>query len=411
MTVKNKLELLNKEFTTLKQKINAKLQSQQQTITDTNTKLAESNRQLETALKENGENEKRKINKHSEDLRTDYQNDLKNIYANFLDRPHSLIPIGDITIEDIIEEINGLKEEREFQERQFTLRLVRHARSCEYCPHCQEGGPVIEEVDKKKDFDKYLERIEDPKNNQEVNYDLPENPTPLQVAKFEICQNILAYQQDNNLTDEELATKINLSIPELEEQIDLEIGKIETEIAKLRKEALNEEDPIRRGKIMELIEEQGKNLESKYRKKQELSNKFNFDPGQKVNKLIDAIKKALDKKDRSGNNGGGRGGSGMPSRNPNDDHSDVESSDYLDTDDDNVEPGAKKKKNDFDIEEKAASNNQKEQLQLLLIVGIAGVGYYFFVHLSRKREEAKKEINKLFQQNPSVSSTDLDKEI
>ena len=58
MTVKNKLELLNKEFTTLKQKINAKLQSQQQTITDTNTKLVESNRKLETALKENGENEK-----------------------------------------------------------------------------------------------------------------------------------------------------------------------------------------------------------------------------------------------------------------------------------------------------------------------------------------------------------------
>jgi hypothetical protein len=30
----------------------------------------------------------------------------------------------------------------------------------------------------KKDFERYLERIEDPKNNQEVNYDLPENPTP-----------------------------------------------------------------------------------------------------------------------------------------------------------------------------------------------------------------------------------------
>ena len=58
MTVKNKLELLNKEFVALKQKINAKLQSQQQTITDTNTKLVESNRKLETALKENGENEK-----------------------------------------------------------------------------------------------------------------------------------------------------------------------------------------------------------------------------------------------------------------------------------------------------------------------------------------------------------------
>lgn len=67
---------------------------------------------------------------------------------------------------------------------------------------------------KEQNFKEYLEQIEDPKNNQEVNYDLPENPTPLQVAKFNICQNILAYQQDNNLTDEELAERINLSIPE-----------------------------------------------------------------------------------------------------------------------------------------------------------------------------------------------------
>ncbi|CAG8772650.1 13863_t:CDS:2, partial [Cetraspora pellucida] len=39
-------------------KINAKLQAKDQTITETNTKLQESNRQLETSLKGNGENEK-----------------------------------------------------------------------------------------------------------------------------------------------------------------------------------------------------------------------------------------------------------------------------------------------------------------------------------------------------------------
>ena len=77
----------------------------------------------------------------------------------------------------------------------------------------------------KEQFKKYLERIEDPKNNQEVNYDLPENPTPLQLTKFAICQNILAYQQDNNLTDEELADRINLSIPELEEVLFCQIEK------------------------------------------------------------------------------------------------------------------------------------------------------------------------------------------
>ncbi|CAH1767361.1 7372_t:CDS:2 [Entrophospora sp. SA101] len=55
--LKNKLELLQKEFTTLKQKITTKLATQQQTITETNNKLQESNRKLETALKENTENE------------------------------------------------------------------------------------------------------------------------------------------------------------------------------------------------------------------------------------------------------------------------------------------------------------------------------------------------------------------
>ncbi|CAG8447760.1 11331_t:CDS:10 [Racocetra fulgida] len=58
MTLKQKIELLNKEFTTLKQKINAKLQANQQTITQKDQQLAESNRNLETALKENTENEK-----------------------------------------------------------------------------------------------------------------------------------------------------------------------------------------------------------------------------------------------------------------------------------------------------------------------------------------------------------------
>jgi len=56
--MKDKLKLLTKEFTTLKEKIATKLQANQQTITDTNQKLVESNNKLETALKDNVENEK-----------------------------------------------------------------------------------------------------------------------------------------------------------------------------------------------------------------------------------------------------------------------------------------------------------------------------------------------------------------
>jgi len=76
-----------------------------------------------------------------------------------------------------------------------------------------------------KEFKNYLAELEDPKNNKEVNYDLPKNATPLQVAKFEICQGILAYQQDNNLSDKKLADKTGLSIPEMEEILFCQIEK------------------------------------------------------------------------------------------------------------------------------------------------------------------------------------------
>ncbi len=56
--LKQQLELLIKEFTTLKEKIKHKLHSQQQTITETTQKLNESNHKLETTLRENSENEK-----------------------------------------------------------------------------------------------------------------------------------------------------------------------------------------------------------------------------------------------------------------------------------------------------------------------------------------------------------------
>jgi hypothetical protein len=70
---------------------------------------------------------------------------------------------------------------------------------------------------KKREFARYLERIEDPKNNREVNYDLPENPTPLQVAKFEVCQKILGYKLDKDLSRQQIAQKIDLSLAETED--------------------------------------------------------------------------------------------------------------------------------------------------------------------------------------------------
>lgn len=76
-----------------------------------------------------------------------------------------------------------------------------------------------------REFEKYLDKIEDPKNEREVNRNLPENPTVLQVAKYKLCKKILAYQIRNNLTDEELNRRIELSQAETEDILFCEIER------------------------------------------------------------------------------------------------------------------------------------------------------------------------------------------
>ena len=55
--LKNQLELLAQEFTTLKEKIRSKLQSHQQTLTEKTDQLNETNHKLELVSKDNQENE------------------------------------------------------------------------------------------------------------------------------------------------------------------------------------------------------------------------------------------------------------------------------------------------------------------------------------------------------------------
>jgi hypothetical protein len=57
MTLKAKLQQLTTAFTTLKQKIKNQLETTHQSLTETQTKLNESNHQLELLSKENHENE------------------------------------------------------------------------------------------------------------------------------------------------------------------------------------------------------------------------------------------------------------------------------------------------------------------------------------------------------------------
>ena len=67
----------------------------------------------------------------------------------------------------------------------------------------------------KQEFEKYLQKIEDPEyDGQDVSWHLPENATPLEKAKYELCEKMLIYQQDNNLSDEEIANRIKITTGE-----------------------------------------------------------------------------------------------------------------------------------------------------------------------------------------------------
>jgi len=58
MTLKNKLTALTTAWTSLNTKFKQKLAANQKTITETTTKLNQTNHQLELTAKENSENEK-----------------------------------------------------------------------------------------------------------------------------------------------------------------------------------------------------------------------------------------------------------------------------------------------------------------------------------------------------------------
>ena len=65
----------------------------------------------------------------------------------------------------------------------------------------------------------------------------------------------------------------------------------------------------------------------------------------------------------------------------------------------------------FEENQEKESSKQKEQLQYLAIMFLVGVGYYFFFFLPEQRNEAKKEIKVVFEENSPVTATDLDENL
>ena len=68
----------------------------------------------------------------------------------------------------------------------------------------------------KKDFERYLERVEDV-NYQGGSWALPEKATPLEKSKYELCKKVIIYKREKKLTTEKLAQKVNLSLAETED--------------------------------------------------------------------------------------------------------------------------------------------------------------------------------------------------
>ncbi|CAG8567454.1 12551_t:CDS:2 [Racocetra persica] len=67
----------------------------------------------------------------------------------------------------------------------------------------------------KQDFKRYLQEIENPRyDGPDISQALPANASPIDKAKYQICEKILAYQQDSNLPIEEVARKIQLTTAE-----------------------------------------------------------------------------------------------------------------------------------------------------------------------------------------------------
>ena len=77
----------------------------------------------------------------------------------------------------------------------------------------------------KQKFKEFLKKVEDPNYQREINRALPINATSLQVAKYKLCKQMLVYQQENKLSDEEIAKRVKLSVAEVEDILFCEIEK------------------------------------------------------------------------------------------------------------------------------------------------------------------------------------------
>jgi len=68
----------------------------------------------------------------------------------------------------------------------------------------------------KEQFAEYIKQLESP-NYQGGSWHLPENATPLEKSKYEVCREILVYQRKKKISDEKLAKQMELTLAETED--------------------------------------------------------------------------------------------------------------------------------------------------------------------------------------------------
>ncbi|CAJ0641872.1 2679_t:CDS:2 [Entrophospora sp. SA101] len=194
-----------------------------------------------------------------------------------------------------------------------------------------------------------------------------------------------------------------------------------------QQKALRETDPIKKQALIAEIESDGKLLQQKYREHQEHSNKYRFNPAEKVRGMID------DPDNPFGNYGNntypdGNGSNhfprqrkqGQPEQEPRP-QSPKETKSRTSPRRKNASKNGNFKKTprinimyyeEIPSPQTIQTQKRKKQQQatmLIALILIGGLAYYFLAYVPEERNRAKEEIEEMFKQNFMVLPEKLDK--
>ncbi len=95
----------------------------------------------------------------------------------------------------------------------------------------------------KKEIERVLKKLE----NVEGTLALPENPTPLQKFRWDLCQNFIKYKRTHNLTQKQLAEILGVDEPKVSKILRHRIEEFSTDRLITLYEKLNPEVRLRVG--------------------------------------------------------------------------------------------------------------------------------------------------------------------